>query len=60
MKEIIYEHKFYIKNDAEEIIKEAGLTPQQKANFKLRQVSKLVPVKEIRTQKEFEDFFDKQ
>lgn len=72
-----------LKSDAEEIIKEVGLTPttvinslyaeivatgkiplsfsltpQQKANFELRQASESVPIKELKTKKDYEDFFN--
>lgn len=72
-----------LKTNAEEIIKEVGLTPtavinslyseivatgkiplsfsltpQQKADLKLRQASELVPVKELKTKNDFEEFFN--
>lgn len=72
-----------LKSNAEEIIKEVGLTPtavinslyaeivatgkiplsfsltpQQKADIELREASKLVPIKELKSQKDYEDFFN--
>lgn len=35
-----------------------SLTPRQRADIELRQASKLVPVKELKTQKDFEEFFN--
>lgn len=35
-----------------------SLTPQQRADIELSQASKLVPIKELKTKKDYEDFFD--
>lgn len=40
------------------IIKKGRVIPQQVANLKLRGVLKVVPVRKIRTRKEFEELFN--
>lgn len=35
-----------------------SLTPEQRANLELREASKSVPIKELKTPKDYEEFFD--
>ncbi|WP_231117218.1 type II toxin-antitoxin system RelB/DinJ family antitoxin [Limosilactobacillus reuteri] len=46
-----------IKERAENVIKEVGLTPTAVIN-ELQEAIKNVPVKKLRTKKEIEDFFN--